>query len=276
MGSCLACSCVTFDWPDLRKWGQLGFKVCRNCGLGEFEQKPTESDLLEYYESVYSHYLEASIRELDLQAQGLNDSARQFASSLEQFAVQQDPNSGILDFGSSFPTFAIALAEVGISAQVVEPNEKARQYGKSRGISAYKNIDEVPATPIFSAVRMCHSIEHLRNPEFVIAQLHDRLLPNGLLYVDCPNFDSTVARLYEENWEWFAYPDHLFYFTPLALCYFLQKCGFDVVFLETTGGSSGLPQSQKPESSDRNSAWLDKLLKAPNLRVIARKSEGGN
>lgn len=49
-----------------------------------------------------------------------------------------------------------------------------------------------------------------------------------------PNWSSLLARTTDTSWEWFAYPDHLLYFSPESILILLKQLGLSSIRIWST------------------------------------------
>lgn len=68
------------------------------------------------------------------------------------------------------------------------------------------------------------------------------LSPGGIIAIYVPNGEGIQARHDFTSWEWRAFPDHLYYFSPLTLRRMLEQTGFQVEELWTEIGYSNKEQ----------------------------------
>ena len=205
---------------------------CAFCQLGFYSNRPSEKWLADYYNKTYPHYLEGEWTELDVQATALEKSAGSFVKHASSISPNDVSKCSILDVGSSFPVTAKALMNLGHSTSVVEPSDSARRYASMRGIPSFRTLSEVQNT-IFDIVRFSHSLEHLDDPLAALEQSRRILVEGGLLYIAVPNGQSWQFRVLGEKWEWFSYPDHLWYFSAFSLRILLDRAGFEIVSLDS-------------------------------------------
>ncbi len=69
----------------------------------------------------------------------------------------------------------------------------------------------------FSAIVLCQSLEHMRNPVVILAECYRILAPGGLLVVDVPNSACEDASFFGDAWGDWALPFHLFHWSSPAL-----------------------------------------------------------
>ena len=84
----------------------------------------------------------------------------------------------------------------------------------------------------FSMVTLWDVLEHIRNPQPFLTEIHNLLEPDGLLFLAIPNggaftwkrplFQLLKRPLSLDPWE------HVFYYTPATLQHYLPKWGFSI------------------------------------------------
>ena len=81
---------------------------------------------------------------------------------------------------------------------------------------------------VFDVVTAIGLIEHLREPETLLAFARKALRPGGILVVQTPNARSIPARTLGRYWPCFAAPEHIFYFDDRTLKALCQREGFTI------------------------------------------------
>ena len=78
-----------------------------------------------------------------------------------------------------------------------------------------------------------HSVlEHLSDPVEVLKKLYDQANPGAAVFLSVPNFESFFSK--QDLWShpFYAYPDHLNYFTAKSLSLAMSLAGFEVIKIE--------------------------------------------
>lgn len=68
-------------------------------------------------------------------------------------------------------------------------------------------------------------LEHARNPIRFVEQCRSQLNPGGLLVFEVPE----CQRIFQNNWHFFLWEEHILYFTPQSLRRFMEQCGLHVL-----------------------------------------------
>jgi SAM-dependent methyltransferase len=99
---------------------------------------------------------------------------------------------------------------------------------------AFENLERlIDDGARFDVVAMEHVLEHVLDPEALVARLPRLIAPGGALVVTVPNDFSPLQQLARETGVidrdfWVAPPQHLNYFDAPSLRRFLQRLGFAV------------------------------------------------
>jgi SAM-dependent methyltransferase len=78
-------------------------------------------------------------------------------------------------------------------------------------------------------VTLFHVLEHVHEPGRFLAGIHGILAPDGLLFLEVPNFGSAVARRDPVAWTGTAISDHVLHYTGASLERLLGDTGFRVL-----------------------------------------------
>jgi SAM-dependent methyltransferase len=137
----------------------------------------------------------------------------------------------VLDVGSNRGSFARAfLSEAqGAHLTCVEPDERvAASCGTlERAETVCARIEDTRfADESFDIIHSCHTIEHLRSPNAVLAEHWRTLKPGGLLVIDAPNVELIASDDIIE--EWFI-DKHLFHFSSTTLGSLLNANAFEII-----------------------------------------------
>jgi 2-polyprenyl-3-methyl-5-hydroxy-6-metoxy-1,4-benzoquinol methylase len=125
----------------------------------------------------------------------------------------------VLDIGCGTGAFLNTMKEAGWSINGLEPDVLAR----TKAVELYdihpqsseKLFDLKPAT--FNTITMWHVLEHVHVLHAYIKKIGELLAPNGKLFIAVPNYTSTDAEIYKENWAAYDTPRHLYHFSPQSM-----------------------------------------------------------
>jgi predicted TPR repeat methyltransferase len=100
---------------------------------------------------------------------------------------------------------------------------------------------EVAEHGAYDVVLAADILEHLREPEQMLAQLRDLLVPRGLLIASVPNFGHWYARgraalgLFDYDQRGVLDRGHVRFFTRRGIRRRLERAGFSIIRQEATG-----------------------------------------
>ena len=204
----------SFDiyWNDNKKRAETGINI-------------DKKDLSRYYESsAYNSYksnIQNSTDRIYFTIQKLMFHYK------KRILRQHHAGNKIMDYGGGAGGFAFYLSKKGYDTTVIEPNKTARDSAKSKGVIAYKSIDELPALEVFNVITLWHVLEHLPKPERVLINLRQLMKPKDVLVIAAPNFNSLDAKLYQKDWAALDVPRHLWHFTSQGLIPLVESLGFE-------------------------------------------------
>ena len=136
----------------------------------------------------------------------------------------------IVDVGCASGGLLRGLAEAGWRAEGTDPDGDAVALARARGLDAHVGTlaDRVYATGTFDAMTLSHTIEHVPDPDAVLAEGHRILKPGGRLAILTPNGRAFGHRWFQASWFPLEPPRHLHIFTLAALSRVLERNGFRV------------------------------------------------
>lgn len=131
----------------------------------------------------------------------------------------------LLDIGSGTGAFLHYMKQVGWEVTGLEPDAGARQNARDLYNVESRSVEELfTLTPgQFDCITMWHVLEHVHNLHGYIEQIRKLLKPGGALLIAVPNYTSTDARIYGQDWAAYDVPRHLYHFSPQAMDMLLQQ-----------------------------------------------------
>jgi SAM-dependent methyltransferase len=137
----------------------------------------------------------------------------------------------LLDVGSNRGSFARAFLSEAPRAHLscVEPDERiaASCENLERAETVCARIEDTRfPDESFDIIHSCHTIEHLRSPNAVLAEHWRTLKPGGLLVIDAPNVELIASEDITE--EWFI-DKHLYHFSSGTLARLLHANAFEII-----------------------------------------------
>jgi SAM-dependent methyltransferase len=171
--------------------------------------------------------------------------------SASLFAARINPSATVLDFGCGTGGILSAIPcqrRIGI-----ELNEDSVRMATQAGIAVHASLHEIGDSST-DVVITHHALEHVLEPQRVIAEFFRILIPNGklIVVVPCEPGRKRPFRSWQKRLDF-----HLYSWNPLTLGNLLTVCGFSVTeAFVLSGGYS------------RYNAWLRRV---PPLFLIAER-----
>lgn len=250
---CIACGentrmTLAYPLPRSSIFQGLTVSVCRNCGLGTVDQRFEADQLRHYYENGYAKH--ASRDSKADPEHYFSDKSLMFKPqrSLSQLRLvdsrtTQAPRT-ILDLGAGFgTTLYLAKHEFWPDASLtaVEPDLAVQGHLAAIGCRHLPSLEDV-APESCDLIVASHVLEHYQADDIrdVLTKLKSLLSPHGLLLAEVPNSDFLANPEIGGH----SHEPHLLFFSAQSFRTLVEKCGFRVSFLSTTGSlrRRSLPQ----------------------------------
>lgn len=177
--------------------------------------QPTFDELPSYYES--SDYISHTDEGRDLFSKIYQIVKKWSLQKKTKLIHQLNGNTGtLLDIGAGTGDFLKFAKKKGWDVYGMEPNEKAKKLGQTKGLSLESSLKEFEGKQ-FDVVTLWHVLEHIPNLEETINQLTNLIRANGTLIIAVPNYKSFDAKYYGEFWAAYDVPRHLWHFSKKSM-----------------------------------------------------------
>ncbi len=254
-------SCPTCGSTSVRplvRYASAHLERCNRCKLAFAVRLPTDAELTSTYED-YGHAWEDSAV--------TRSRYRELLDSFESFRK----NNRLLDFGCGAGFFLEEARARGWEVRGIEHSRYAVELCRSKELDVRSGaLHEHFANEEFDVITAFEVFEHLREPEKDARELARILRPQGHLYATTPNFDSLSRRALGPRWSVIEYPEHLLYHTPRSLGIWLERNGFRVSGVTTTGISPWRVRASLPGGRDASRAYQSQELQ---LRTKIERSD---
>jgi 2-polyprenyl-3-methyl-5-hydroxy-6-metoxy-1,4-benzoquinol methylase len=138
----------------------------------------------------------------------------------------------VLDIGSGYGFFRVALEEAGYEHDGLEVSEFARAVASSSyGLETYAGTLEEHWErweSRYDAVTLFDLIEHVTDPERMLEQIARILKPGGVVVIKTPNIDCPEASVFGPHYHSLK-REHLNYFSAASLTAAAQRAGFTAI-----------------------------------------------
>lgn len=205
-------------------------RPCLRCRRLVLDPRPDDAALAAAYDRAYygigaRKFLKPIESGLDLFRGGR---ARRLDARVPEVAGRR---RRALDIGCGDGEFLAQLAARGWDCHGSELSPLTGQRAAGRtGLAIRTGVlpADAFAPASLDAVSIWHVLEHLRDPDRVLAHCARWLAPGGLLLLAVPNVASWQARAFSGHWFHLDPPFHLFHFDASSLTRTLFDAGFDV------------------------------------------------
>lgn len=237
-------------FSSFRKWK---YNRCTNCGSLFLINRPKPDFIHLAYQTYYTHnsttggvnalvisllrrYLRSS-QDGSLLAIMINllKPLKSFFEAKTKGVANHSPGK-VFDFGCGNGTFLLLCRDIGWSAYGSDFDESAVETARSQGLNvALGGIDALGAQPdnSFDLITLSHVIEHLYEPDLLLAECRKKLKTGGTLWIETPSANARGLQVFRENWRGLEPPRHLLIYTGESLEHTLTAAKFRAIEVKT-------------------------------------------
>jgi 2-polyprenyl-3-methyl-5-hydroxy-6-metoxy-1,4-benzoquinol methylase len=237
---------------------------CGNCGLGYMNPRPDQASIGHLYPDDYGAY-EVQVRPPQRWRQRvrrrlgglvlsryygyrppLEHWHQKILAALAWGWLRPDPNSltalafhgegRLLDYGCGSGWYARRMQEQGWQVTGMDLSARAAQQAATHhciktlvGTLPHPEV----ADDSFDVITMGAVLEHVHDPNQLIAAAARALRPGGRLVISVPNLASWGFRFFQTDWWGLQLPYHLLHFTPATLKRLVERHGLTIRKLNT-------------------------------------------
>ncbi len=233
--------------------GRTALRQCSACGLRRLDPRPDSGLIGRYYENAGGqNYNAYQGRRRSPSSQALWDVLRDGASrpagqpiwsrmlspltgAIARWAfdinvpLDRRTDRAVLEVGSGYGDILIYLRsrQASVLGTDLSPSAcaKAAEYGVEVRHGTLKQL-ALPSASFDSAI-MCHSLEHVPDPNEELSELARILRPGGTLHIAVPNGAATRLRLFGLRFAHLSFPLHFWFYDPVTLRRLVEKHGFE-------------------------------------------------
>lgn len=239
--------------------GRWELYSCDNCGSGYLNPRPSRETIAIAYRRYFTHSIDSRAplknlgwrrrvrrtlsngyrnyrfgtsefpaSRLGIVAAFLLPAARAVIDAMGRHLPSPQPGARILDIGCGNGDFLELAQRGGWQVVGVEPDPKAAEMARGRGLDVRNGGVEVldPVREKFDGITLNHVIEHVHDPLRLLQACFQMLNPGGWIWLETPNFDALGHRRYGQHWRGIEAPRHLAIFTHRAIIRALSETGF--------------------------------------------------
>jgi SAM-dependent methyltransferase len=197
-----------------------------------------------YYENAH-YYLNA-------QSESPSDDEIQLAGMLKKRCTARPSRSKprVLEIGCGAGRLLDAFGQRGWEAIGLDMSPLAVETAIQRGLDARAAEIDDPTLGLFDLVASFHTLEHLHKPMTFLRNCADRLVENGCILLEVPDYGSRLSRNLQAEWP-SLYPElHLYQFTEETISRYLKTAGLKVESLQRVGGKGPFEIESGPAAKD--------------------------
>jgi hypothetical protein len=231
---------VSYD-PDFHEYENF---ICSGCGVVSGQPEPNEDHLIAHYNSVYrrSHSaceidgelidtpVDLAVSERSLKR------VRNFHTAMTRNVqdypdLKLGPEDTVVDFGAYQGMFLFGIFQLWACRCIASDyNRKGISFARSNfGFDGSRVTEDIYSDTFdepVSIATMVHSLEHLREPVRFLKHLRKNILsPDGFIYIEVPNLYGIAL----------CEPTHFFTYSNESLTFLLERSGFQVLDIFTSG-----------------------------------------
>jgi len=145
----------------------------------------------------------------------------------------------ILDVGGGTGEISaslVAAAGGGAAATVVDFDPDSTAIAARRGLEvATCRFEEFDTDARYDVILLLNLIEHVEDPVATMARAAELLSPNGVVWIQTPNFHALDARIFRNrNWAGFHCPRHWVIFGIAGLEWALERARLEPLWMRPT------------------------------------------
>jgi 2-polyprenyl-3-methyl-5-hydroxy-6-metoxy-1,4-benzoquinol methylase len=196
---------------DAKSKEELELALCKECGLVQQKNIPTNDELKIYYSHNYRQDYKKTYSPKIKYVRRAGIAAKSRISFLKD--VIDLTNKKLLDIGAGGGEFVYLASINGFNATGIEPNEGYSEFAKNEYSTEIRTmmLDDIESASA-DIVTLFHVFEHMANPKSVMSKIYKILNDDGYLFVEVPNIlqkDASPHNIY--------FKAHLFYYSRHTL-----------------------------------------------------------
>jgi 2-polyprenyl-3-methyl-5-hydroxy-6-metoxy-1,4-benzoquinol methylase len=203
---------------------------CSDCSYVWLKEPPKPEEMGRHYGALYDSFIARA---------GEHSPGRWQSRQKAIFPHKQ--RGDLLDLGCSSGSFLDSMKGDAWRLHGIEMSSKAAQAAREK-TGAEIFCGDILSAPFpeesFEVITCFDVLEHVYEPQKVLAKISQWLKPGGIFYTLVPNIDSGEARVFKTYWYGLELPRHLSHFCPASLRHLAQSVGLRELSIETHRNSA--------------------------------------
>lgn len=204
--------------------------VCENCGLVFINPQHDDQDYDRFYQVLnYKKDTKAESTDEILSKHAFKKIPLKFLVDYLQSSKVIENHPRVLDVGCGFGMVIHFMQKFGLKAEGLEQSADAVDYAQKKlGLTVHPGsiFSHDLSADLYDVVFSTAVMEHFTNPLEALEEMRKLLKPDGLLFVNTPDFKGMVLREGIDRWFKFV---HTYYYTNTTLSSLIQLAGFQIV-----------------------------------------------
>jgi 2-polyprenyl-3-methyl-5-hydroxy-6-metoxy-1,4-benzoquinol methylase len=144
----------------------------------------------------------------------------------------------MFEVGTSVGNLLEIFFQNGWEVSGIESSQMARNIARRKGFKVQAGYFETANIPknMYDLVVINQTLEHLRNPLFVLKKIKRILKRRGMVLIGVPNFGSLSAKALRQYWYYILPSEHKWHFSPQSLKRLVIKAGLRPIEYQTASG----------------------------------------
>lgn len=257
--------CESSDFKLITKQTDLIYKIsknyfniveCNNCGLNYTNPRPTQEEIINFYDKNYQFHENENIIKVILREiirylvnskfsyllsliPFLNNKLKFFIQKKIENPLNLKKEDFFLDIGVGSYSSSYFWGYKGSirflqnktsNIFTVEPDKNSLKKLLDNKINCCDNIEKLPQDIKFDLIRMNWSLEHSHDPKKYFEFFKNRLKKKGKLIINVPNYNGLIYKIDKSHVE---LPIHLFHFKKNDIKNYSRLFGFKIVKFQT-------------------------------------------
>src|SRR5215472_2499873 len=222
--ACPACACTTAH-RKLYSKNSCDILQCVRCGLGRAECG--SFDIHSYYTE---DYFSGAHTDGYVDYRGSEPVLRREFARTVQFIRGFCKSGRLLEIGCAYGFF-LEEARGFYDVAGIEIADAAVAFCRARGLFVINGVADETVLARFGmldVIVLLDVIEHLPDPQSVLALCREHLNPGGVIVITTGDFASLYARLAGPKWRLMTPPQHLWFFTPESIGRLSHSLGLEL------------------------------------------------